>query len=304
MLSNFLVDYKNYIRDFCIEEPLDFFIYRPLGFSVVKVLAWFKLPLNPNHLSLMALISGLGCSSFILFGGENFGVWAAIFLFLFCVFDCCDGLWARMFKNGSPLGSFIDQGVDALVGASIILSLMARYPYDSLMIFLAGLSLLFHFIIYNFYKKQYIHYKENTSNGHERELQHLEKYSTEHEHSFLKKFFIEGFVKFLRLQQSSQQSSEQSSQQSKKGSLNYERESYLAKNKKVLMSWGLISGSGHLTLLMFCFLFQTITPFLVFSLFIGNALAFILFHWQKQVNDSLETIENIESFVEVKLGKS
>ena len=176
-LSDFYGEYKKNVRPFWREEPFDYVVYRPLAFLVVK--GTYGLPLAPNHFSLLALLTAL-VSGLCLATGTPVGFFCGgIGIFLFGVWDCCDGMLARMKGNGDRYGQFVDMFVDVLSSLCFYGGLAwglkktgVLYPWLAL---LSGIAVCFHAGIYNFYKKQFFFYEAGNPRGRRDEIDELKK---------------------------------------------------------------------------------------------------------------------------------
>lgn len=110
------------LKDPAVEEPVNRWIHRPLAFLFVRPLEHLDLPVTPNHLTLVsgALgVSAAACCYHALGGGAAFTLAGALLLFLSVLFDCADGMLARLAGGGSRFGMLLDGAVDTVVGVSV-----------------------------------------------------------------------------------------------------------------------------------------------------------------------------------------
>lgn len=79
------------------------------------VRALYPLPVTANHITILALVSGLISAAFYFSEGEHALIWGAVFLYgkLFC--DNVDGNLARLRGEESRLGRFLDSFSDFVV---------------------------------------------------------------------------------------------------------------------------------------------------------------------------------------------
>ena len=114
-------EYKKNTKEFWQEEPFDFFFYRMAAFLMVKLT--YKLPLRQTTFLLLGLITAI-FSGFTLSKGthDSFAL-GGIGIIVFGIFDCCDGMLARMKKNGTKYGPLIDMVVDVLSSISFFTGL-------------------------------------------------------------------------------------------------------------------------------------------------------------------------------------
>ena len=175
----FISDYKKNVKDFCLEEPMDYFLFRPLAFMVLKLTQ--RLPLRPNHFSIFALCSALVAAFFLSQGTDISFAIGGIGILVFCVFDCCDGMMARMKNNGSKYGDLIDMFVDLLssiaffTGTYIGLIAQDQTYSSAYLVWIGGIALLIHTSIYQFHKDQYFNYFKNNPDARKKKIEQLKR---------------------------------------------------------------------------------------------------------------------------------
>lgn len=95
-------------------KPIISVILQPLTEKIAS------LGVKPNHLTVLAILIGLGSAYFILTGKVFEGV---AFLFLSAFLDALDGALARNENLKSEFGGFLDSVMDRYVDAAIIISI-------------------------------------------------------------------------------------------------------------------------------------------------------------------------------------
>ncbi|NLP08953.1 CDP-alcohol phosphatidyltransferase family protein [bacterium] len=141
-------EYKSSLKDTEVEELIDLYFYRLLGYGFVKVVSWS--PITPNQITYVGMIFGV--LSALSFAGASL-VPAALFLLLANVMDCADGQLARLKKNGTYLGGIIDGFFDYIVGASTLIGICICLMLENdplpiaLLILAAGFSRAFQNIL-------------------------------------------------------------------------------------------------------------------------------------------------------------
>jgi hypothetical protein len=99
-----------------VEEPIDFYVNRPLASILVKGLA--PLPITPNQVTVLSgvtgLIGGVVIATAPLHGSWQIPVAGVIFYFSLLL-DCADGQLARLRGESSLVGRFLDGFIDAVV---------------------------------------------------------------------------------------------------------------------------------------------------------------------------------------------
>lgn len=258
-------DYNKHVREFKLEELCDFLIYRPIAFMIVK--ATYKLPLNPNHFSLAALLFAIFAGIQLAHGTPQGFMLAGISVFMFSTLDCCDGIVARSKKNGSQYGTFIDMLVDLISNICFYVGLFIglRKTQNSVLIpylsFVSSLFILLHASLYHFYKKQYLCYLDKNPDGRQAEI---ENYRKEYENlkksggHFFETILLRAFLLFSKYQKDS------------KKIVKYKIDLYPVRNKPLLPFWGAIAGSTHLTVLALALIFQNIFIYFYFALVVSN----------------------------------
>lgn len=283
MIKNFINDYKKNVKEFALEEPCDFFIFRPIAYLIIKVT--YSLPLNPNHFSLLALLialfSGYSLSTGTAIGSINGGIG----IFVFSILDCCDGMLARLKKNGSMYGDIIDMLVDVIASTSFYGGLAIGVSTGNEFIplhFLAILSVMFiliHASLYHYFKKQYLFYLDKNPNGRAREIESyqrdLEKLKKEKGHHF-DKFLLRFFLLFSSAQK-----------KSKKVEV-FNVDKYIKYNKPILPMWGVGSGSSHLFLLSVSLMTHRLGIYFLFSIILFNVWFILVGLIQMGINSSIE----------------
>lgn len=258
-LKHFFSDYKENVKEFSLEEPIDFFIFRPIAFVLLKfTINW---PLRPNHFSILALLSALIAAFYLSLGNSVGLICGGFWIISFCIFDCCDGMLARMKKNGSKYGDLIDMFVDLLsnmaffIGIFIGLNKYGETSAYKYLIWIGGISILLHACIYQFYKDQFFNYFQNNPDGRRKKIEQLKRdyglYRNE-KRNYFDRILIRMFLLL------------NGAQRSKKSSKKYHALKYVECNKNILPLWGLIAGSSHLFVLSMALIFQKLASILFF----------------------------------------
>lgn len=275
-------EYKQSTKEFRLEEPFDFLIYRPIAYIVVKTT--YFLPLTPNHFSLLALVSALIGAYFMTLGEPWAFAIAGSCIITFSVFDCCDGMLARMKKNGPKWGVQIDMFVDLISNIALYLCLFIglrkqSYPYPiEYFSILCALSILLHASIYHYFKKQYQYYTDNNPVGRQRELDYyrreFELLKKEPGHHF-EKMLLKLFLIFSKAQKNDDKAAV------------YDVERYSQYNISILPMWAMIAGSSHLTFLALALLINEMPIYLYFALVVSNLWLILVYIIQNSVNSSI-----------------
>lgn len=282
---SWLTEYKKSLKNIHAEEPLDIYFYRPLAFVIVKT--FYALPLTPNHYSFLALVSGVASGYHFLKGTESGYQWGAFLFLLFAVLDCCDGMVARLKKNGTEFGRLIDGIVDYTVNIIVYFTLAAgmRNQVTSdviqpwMLVVLAGISKAIHSISYDHYLTEYLSYEKGDGAFVVREIEELKKKIEDTEKNngpLLRKFMLRLYLGYTSLQAGNQ------------GRVLIHRpEIYCERNLLALKLWSMIGPAVHIAFLILSFLFKM--PGLLFSyaIIFGNIWLVGMFVYQFRINQEM-----------------
>lgn len=280
--STLFAEFKRNTKGFCLEEPFDFLIFRPIAFLIVKLT--YSLPLGPNHFSFMALVVSLAAGYHLASGSAEGFVYGGVGIFIFSVLDCCDGMIARMKKNGSEYGNLIDMFVDLLSSTSFYVGLYLGLGKSSdffplhYFAMISAVFILIHVSIYNYYKKQYFFYAEGNPDGRNREIdlyrRNLDKLNSQ-KGRFFDKMLLYLFLLFSKAQKDSSHTTL------------YDVQNYINCNKKILPMWGVVAGSSHLALLSFSLMTHRVGIYFIFSIVLFNLWLVFVTVVQSGVNESI-----------------
>ena len=129
-MSKLFRAYKKSLKDYSVDEALDFFLFRPFAFIIVLLV--YKLPITPNQLSLVSLIVGITSGFFFSTGDTSGFFYGGVLYGLTRVVDCSDGMLARLKKNGTPLGRVVDGMVDHFSAFVVFAGLAIGIPHFTL----------------------------------------------------------------------------------------------------------------------------------------------------------------------------
>lgn len=262
--------YKNFIRPFHLEEPLDFMFYRPVAYGVIKTLERF--PMTPNLFSLLALVCAWGADIGIVLDQPLTMMLAGFGILFFSVLDCCDGMWARWKGNNYPYGDLVDMFIDLLAAvghiAALVFLTLGR-DGNILLPLASGIMLFVHASLFHDRKAVWTALTQNqpderaaTVRKYRAELSRLRQEKSRR----FSRFLIVCFLMF-----SSVQSAERVLP-----SIDTE------KLKKALPWWGIAAGTTHLTILALALIFNRPEIYYSFALIVANI--FVVIAWFKERN--------------------
>ena len=112
-----LLEFRNSLKNPWAEELADLFLFRPVAFLFVKLLQ--PLPITPNQVSFLAMAAGITGGFLFTSGDRLHFVLGAVCYGLANILDCCDGMIARLKKNGTMTGRIVDGCIDYIIGIAI-----------------------------------------------------------------------------------------------------------------------------------------------------------------------------------------
>jgi phosphatidylglycerophosphate synthase len=107
-----------------VEETVDVWFYRPLGYLVAK--ACIPLGITPNAVTIASIVVGVACGHLFWYRDPALNAWGILLWVVADVFDSADGQIARMTNNRSKLGRILDGLAGNLIFTSMYLHLVAR----------------------------------------------------------------------------------------------------------------------------------------------------------------------------------
>lgn len=283
---SWLSEYRSSLKNIHAEEFLDVYLYRPCAFVVVKSL--YSLPLTPNNYSFMSFASGMAAAVCFYNGQFMLG---AFFFFWLSVFDCCDGMQARMKKNGSEFGRFVDGLVDYVsnivcyfaLGFGVVkyLPMTGSIPTVYL-VFAAGISKALHAIMYDHYLMEYMSYDRGDAGFTQKEIEEIQEKirvtKADPNGSKRRLLILKIYLGFTSLQAGNE-----------KGKLRFNPKDYIEKNFRSIQMWGLIGPAWHITFLILSFLFNHPEWLFAYSIVFGNIWLVFMLVFQQRINHGLKS---------------
>lgn len=169
-------DYRATLKAPEVEEHVDLWVHRPLGYVIAKLA--MPTPVTPNQITLVSIAWAVAASAFLLADFPYHLVVGGAAIVLSAAFDCADGQLARMRKTSSALGRMLDGVADvasigsAAVGAFAVLAAkFAPHGEPRGIAVLLGLSALTivtssnHTAAYDHYKNVWLRLTTRSSEG-------------------------------------------------------------------------------------------------------------------------------------------
>jgi len=154
-----------------VEEPIDYWLHRPLGYVVARLS--YPLPVSPDALTVGSILLGWAAGACLALDFDHHMLAGAGLLLASTTFDCADGQLARMRGTSSVFGRMLDGTADTLVLLSVVPVTVYRVwtrHHDPSWLGWAviGLAVLtvftssFHTVVYDYYKNVWLRF---TSDG-------------------------------------------------------------------------------------------------------------------------------------------
>jgi len=121
-LQSYFKQYRSMLKATELEEGLDLILFRPFAFVLVKIFQPTRV--TPNQITLYSLILGLISGYCFWQGTTGWVLIGAIFLFWTNVFDCADGMLARVRGSSSVIGYILDGMVDYITHIVVFVSIL------------------------------------------------------------------------------------------------------------------------------------------------------------------------------------
>lgn len=147
-----------------IEETLDVYFYRPLGFAAAQLARW--LGLSPNAVTLGSALAGIVAANMLYWRDLRLNLVGVGLLVLSETLDAADGQLARLTGHSSRIGRILDGLASNAVYAAIYLHLVARlaegrlawYPVFLSLALVAGASHSFQCAAADFFRNAYLYF--------------------------------------------------------------------------------------------------------------------------------------------------
>lgn len=122
IFAKFFDQYRSMLKATELEEGLDLILFRPFAFVLVKIFQ--PTFVTPNQITMFSLILGLVSGYCFWQGTAGWVMLGAVFLFWTNVFDCADGMLARIRGTSSVIGYILDGMVDYITHIVVFVSIL------------------------------------------------------------------------------------------------------------------------------------------------------------------------------------
>ncbi len=262
-------EFKNSLKDLAVEETVDLFIFRPIAFAIVKTI--YRLPVTPNQLSVLSMLAGITSGVFFALGDRNSFIYAGLFYALAHILDCCDGMVARLKKNGTVLGRIIDGWTDYITAIAVYIGLLIglhngsfQLPVSSpwLLMVPAAVSLAVHCMVVDFYRHEFLAHALGKANPIQMDREIFSKRMAQlrkEKRNYFEILLISFYLAYTKIQL-----------KENNGGKKYSGEKYYKSNKSLLLLWNWIGASTHIFVLIVAALLYEPLIFFIYILGLAN----------------------------------
>jgi len=266
-------EYKASLKDTLVEETVDLFLFRPIAFGIVKLI--YRFPITPNQISFLSMLTGIVSGIFFALGDPGSFMCAGILYALTHILDCCDGMVARLKKNGTPMGRIIDGWVDYITSVAVYTGLLIgllrgsfQLPLNPwLMMIPASISLALHCMMVDYYRHEFMAHALGKTNPIQEdrkifsaELEKLKKKKGKYIEKLMIIFYLHYYTK-LQVRKTSKKRK-------------YHKQQYYQANKLLLSLWNWIGLATHIFVLIAAALLYE--PMIFFYYILGLANLWML----------------------------
>lgn len=120
--AGWIADYRRLLKGPELEEPCDVWLYRPVAYGIVKLLAPTRI--IPDQVTVFNLLPGLASAACFWQGTPAACQAGAGLLLATNVLDCVDGMLARVRGAGSATGHILDGLTDYVIQTAVFVALL------------------------------------------------------------------------------------------------------------------------------------------------------------------------------------
>jgi len=288
-----LAEYRKSLKQVEVEELVDLYFFRPLGFALVKAI--YRTNITPNQLTMVSLALGILGGVCYGFGHRMAVMLGATLYAVSLVLDCSDGQLARLKKNGTRLGRVLDGFIDYFVGIAVYLGIgigLAPETGNSLMwwflIAAAGLSNFFHSVSVDYYRTRFIdfvqgegasHFEDEDYRSFKEELGVLKAQKGK----VLRKWAIGAYLRYLNIQKKMTLHRHNSGIEKKMN-----EEDFYRRNKIALRFWTFLGSSTQIAFLIVTSVLDRMDIYFWGMIVVMNIWAAVMFVVQNRIDHKVE----------------
>lgn len=268
MLKRIVHEYRISLKDATIEEVVDLFLFRPLSFILVKV--FYTIPITPNQVSVLSMLAGIISGVFYSFGTQHGFLMGALFYALAHIFDCCDGMIARLKNVGTPLGRIIDGWTDYITGTAVYIGLLIGLHKGNLslpvspwlLMIPAAICLALHSMVVDYYRHEFLAHALGKATSIRDDFETFSQYFNtlkKEKGHYLEILLLSFYMGYTRIQV-----------KHAKPEKKYRRDEYYQANKRLVFLWNWIGAATHIFVLLVASVLYDPTIFFIYILGLAN----------------------------------
>ena len=195
--------YTQTLKPIVAEEPVDLYLYRPLGFLAARF--FNRVSVTPNQVTLLSMLFGIAAGVLYSHGRPGMTALAGLCFFIANAFDCADGQLARLSGIASPTGRILDGAADYVTGIATTLGIAIGYagtfhpaPLWWGLVAFATVSNVFQSVWVDTYRHRFLAEASGRSNDVEEEYDLYRAYLRKGV-SFLDRLLIGAYLGYLRV---------------------------------------------------------------------------------------------------------
>ena len=280
-----------------IEETIDLYFYRPLGYAIARVAR--AVALTPNALSIISILLGILAGHLFYYRDLTVNVVGIILLVVAEALDSADGQLARLTNTKSRFGRILDGVATNLIYISIYVHLCLRLMATGVPIWifsvaaLCGLSHSFQSAMADYYRNAYLYFVH----GKDRSEIDLSLPMAELHRTLswlrqpIKKFLMRVYLNYTRQQELLARNFLKlyATVRERFGlSLpQWLKEDYAASNKPLLKYYNIITSNTRMIALFCSLLIDNVLLYFLFELVVLNGVLLVLTIYQEKMNARL-----------------
>lgn len=158
--ARFLENLRASLKAREVEETLDVYFYRPLGYLIARI--GLELGVTPNFVTISGMLLGVLGSHFFMYRSLSLNMWGMALLIVSETFDAADGQLARMSGRFSRFGRILDGVGSNVIFLSIYVHLWIRLSasmgrlWPTVLILAAGMSHSVQCAVADFYRNAFL----------------------------------------------------------------------------------------------------------------------------------------------------
>lgn len=276
-----------------VEDPVNLWVNRPLAYAFVALI--YRTSITPNQVTLLATLIGCTAGIFWFIGTPAWMVVGGILLWTSAIVDGADGILARAKKMQSDLGQALDGAGDLLVAAVTVSAvayriwLQRQQPWDFVLLALAIFTAGLHIWLYEYYQRSLIRNTDPTWNGKperieqvQQRLEEVKKRKAPWPHviaSYLDLSLITNQTRVVAL------TNPHGRCEDLRFVVNADTVRIWRKhNLGPMRLWPWISLAPHSYLMAICGMFDQLYLYLLFRVFVANAIFVVAMIWQRRAS--------------------